>query len=94
MKRLRPGSPISRTYCRASFIAVSLASEPPETKYILPMPSGARVTRCSARASAGSLVKKPVWAKGRRRTCSTTASTTAGWECPRQDTAAPPEASR
>ena len=62
MKTLRCNSPASTKYWRASFRAVSTASEPPDTRYTPPMPAGARATSRSASASATSVVKKPVWA--------------------------------
>ncbi len=46
----------------AGFSAASTASEPPEAMYAWLVPAGARLTRSSASASAGSVVKKLVWA--------------------------------
>ena len=63
------------------------------TNNALAIRPGALVTTASASASAGSLENAPVWAKAILPTCSRTASMTRWWLWPRQDTAAPPDAS-
>ena len=94
MKRARSGRPVSRKYWRAIFRAASTASDPPDMKYTRSIPAGAPSMRTSANASAGSDVKNPVWAKASLSTCSLMARRTSASLCPRQETAAPPEASR
>ena len=78
----------------AGAVAASVASEPPLTNTARAIRPGAFRTITSASCSAGSLENAPVCAKAIRPTCSRTASITRWWLCPRQDTAAPPEASR
>jgi hypothetical protein len=90
----RCGSPFSTKYWRASLSAASIASEPPDTKYTLSNDLGARAISASASASIGSLVKNEVCANGSFSSWRWMAVITAGSEWPRQDTAAPPEASR
>ncbi len=57
MNRRREGWPISRKYCRASFIAASTASEPLPTKNALVRPAGACATRRSDSSSIAGVVK-------------------------------------
>jgi hypothetical protein len=93
----RSGWPTSRKYWRAIFSAASIASDPPETKTrsrVDPGIAAVLAINLSASRSIGSVVKKPVWAKGSVSTWCWIARITAGWLWPRQDTAAPPEASR
>ncbi len=53
----RLGWPVARAYWRASFMALSTASEPPETKKTRDKPAGIRAERRAARVSEASVSK-------------------------------------
>lgn len=88
------GVPASTQYCRASLIAVSVASLPPDTKNTRDRPGGANVTRRSAARSWASDVNSEPWANVIRWSWRSIAARISGTPCPRFAASGPEEPSR
>src|SRR5436309_3628617 len=92
-----PGWPVSTWYWRASLRAVSIASEPPETRYTRPvffMSPGARAAMRSARPIVSSVMNWDECAKARRFAWRVITSAISGTPWPMEQTPAPPQPSR